>query len=87
MRTALLLHPDERGGTFVLADGTRVHWAEGRDAHSLVRHPDGRIEVILAGESHPAVTACDRLWATGTDVRRPMNRQELREWDQAWTTE
>jgi hypothetical protein len=87
MKSKLFLHPAERGGTFVLADGTHVYWAEGRNADTVVRHPDGRIEIVLAGEPHPAVTACDRLWESGTAETRCMNQRELLEWDQAWAAE
>ena len=49
-------HSDTCSGLYIMEDGTRVHWSEGRSSEIDVIHPDGRHTRHPVSKPHPIVT-------------------------------
>jgi len=47
----VLNHSDEVSGTFLMEDGSKAFWTEGRSSETVIHHPDGRVEMIPAAEA------------------------------------
>lgn len=80
----ILSHPDEVSGTYILEDGRKIYWTEGRSSSVLVCWPGGSYERVWPNDpKHP-------VWSIPVikdgpkpeDVCRSMTKNEEKEWSE-----
>jgi len=78
--TLCLGHPDEVSGMFIMEDGTKIYWTEGRSSTMDVIDPNGKLQEVptwIPCEINEAIDLAYEHEFPG----RQMTKAEEKEWE------
>jgi len=77
-----LYHSDEVSGIYIMDDGTKIYWSEGRSSYMDIISPDGHRSHLCVGDPHPLNEFIQKAVEEGAyKAERQMTKAEELEYD------